>query len=34
VTDPSSVNTQMIFVDNKTMLENQLTMEDLLKMAD
>ncbi len=34
VTDPDSISNHMIYVDNKVFLENQLTMDDLLKMAD
>lgn len=34
VTDPDSVNPQMIYVDNKLLLENELTIDDLLRMAD
>jgi len=34
VTKPESFNTQMIYVDNKMMMENQLGMEDLMRMAE
>jgi len=33
-TNPEALGPQMIYVDNKMVLENEISMEDLMRMAD